>query len=206
MPDAARPWMSRVWQGATVRMVYASVESAGILAFEPFGGCEGYHIDENNFFVEIADPDKDGYGDVVFTTLSRRTMPLIRYKNRDVSKLVEEKCACGLAYRRLAKMRGRTDELVVASGGNLYPLMFEEILKDVEGITSDWQIVFRLRGIKEIMEFNLELRDGVRAVAGRGEGRHIQRRLSHTVLRAATCRVKTLWRRAARRGVFRQSP
>lgn len=161
MPDAARPWMEKVWQGAEVRMVYASVESAGIIAFEPFAKCHGYHIDENNFFVEIADPDAEGYGDVVFTTLSRYTMPLIRYKNRDVSKLVEDRCACGLPYRCLAKMRGRTDELIVASGGNLYPLMFEEILKDIEGITNDWQVVFYLRGIKEIMEFEIESREGV---------------------------------------------
>jgi len=156
MPDAARPWMKKVWQGAEVRMVYASVESGGILAFEPFNVCGSYHVDENNFLVEIAGPDKEGYGEVVFTTLFRRTMPLIRYCNRDVSKLIEEKCACGLPYRRLAKLRGRTDELVVASGGNLYPLMFEEMLKDIGGITSEWQIVFRLNGMKEVMEFNLE--------------------------------------------------
>ena len=110
--------------------------------------------------VEIADPDQEGYGDVVFTTLTRRTMPLIRYRNRDVSKIIEDGCSCGLAYRRLAKMRGRTDELIVASGGNLYPLMFEEILKDIDGITNDWQIVFYLRGIKEVMEFNAEIKDG----------------------------------------------
>lgn len=160
MPDAARPWMERVWQGAEIRMVYASVESAGIMAFEAFGECRGYHIDENNFLIEIADPDKEGYGEVTFTTLSRRTMPLVRYRNRDISRLIEERCGCGLPYRRLAKIRGRSDELIVASGGNLYPLMFENILKDVEGITSDWQIVFRLQGIKEVMEYHVEVRPG----------------------------------------------
>ena len=61
--------------------------------------------------------------------------------------------------RRLARMRGRSDELVVASGGNLYPLMFEEIMKGIGGMTLDWQVVFRLRGMKEVMEFNLELTD-----------------------------------------------
>ncbi len=159
MPDAARPWMEKVWQGAKVRMVYATVESGGIIAFEPFSECKDYHIDEDNFFVEIADQGKDGYGEIVFTTLYRKTMPLIRYRNRDISKIIEEKCPCGLAYRKLAKIRGRADEMVVASGGNLYPLMFENILKDIRGITSDWQIVFKLRGIKEVMEFNLELKD-----------------------------------------------
>lgn len=158
MPEAARPWMEKVWQGAGVRMVYACVESGGIMAYEPFGGCGGYHIDENDFFVEIADPDKDGYGEVTFTTLNRLTMPLIRYRNRDISKLIEEPCACGTTFRRLARMRGRTDELVVTAAGNLYPLMFENILKDIDEITADWQVIFRLRGLKEIMEFNLELK------------------------------------------------
>lgn len=161
MPDAARPWMEKVWQGPKIRMVYASVESAGILGFEAFGECKGYHIDENSFLVEIADANEDGYGEVTYTTLTRDVMPLIRYRNRDISKIIEEPCGCGLAFRRLARMRGRADELIVASGGNLYPLMFEDILKDVNGITSDWQIVFKLEGIKEIMEFNLEVREGV---------------------------------------------
>jgi len=160
MPDAARPWMEKVWQGVQIRMVYGSVESAGTIAFEAFSLCDGYHIDETNFLVEIADPGEDGYGEVIFTTLGRMTMPLIRYRNRDISRIIEEKCICGLPYRRLAKIRGRVDELVVASGGNLYPLMFEEILKDVEGISSDWQIIFKLHGIKEIMEINLELQEG----------------------------------------------
>jgi phenylacetate-CoA ligase len=109
--------------------------------------------------VEIADSNEDGYGEVVFTTLNRMTMPLIRYRNRDISRIIDRECPCGVKHRRLERMRGRADEMVVASGGNLYPLMFEDILKDVEGITSDWQIVFRLRDIKEVMEFNLEMKD-----------------------------------------------
>ncbi|MFH1879074.1 MAG: hypothetical protein ABH883_09740 [Candidatus Omnitrophota bacterium] len=159
LPEAARPWMKDVWQGAEVKMLYGTVESAGIIGFEPYPECGSYHIDENSFFVEIADPDNDGYGEVTFTTLRREAMPLVRYRNRDISRIIDEQCRCGLPFRKLAKIRGRSDELIVASGGNLYPLMFEEILRDVKGITNDWQIVFSLRGIKEIMEFNLELSD-----------------------------------------------
>ncbi len=159
MPDAARPWMEKVWPGVRVIMVYATVESAGIIGFELFKECMDYHIDENNFFVEISDRGEDGYGEVTFTTLNRTTMPLIRYRNRDISKILEEKCACGLPFRKLARIRGRSDEMIVASGGNLYPLMFEEIFKDIKEISSDWQIIFKLRGIKEVMEFNLELKE-----------------------------------------------
>jgi len=160
MPQAARPWMEKVWGGAKVLMTYASVESGGAIGAEICPECDGYHIDGNGFLVEIADPDGEGYGEVVFTTLDRRVMPLIRYRNKDISKIIEDKCPCGIPFRRLARMRGRRDEMVVASGGNLYPLMFENILKDVEGITSDWQVVFSLRGIKEVMTFDLELKEG----------------------------------------------
>jgi phenylacetate-CoA ligase len=86
-------------------------------------------------------------------------MPLVRYRNRDISRLIERKCRCGLKSIMLDKIRGRLDEMVVASGGNLYPLMFEKMLDDIEGITKDWQIVFKLNGIKEVMEINLEAKD-----------------------------------------------
>ena len=156
MPDAARPWMKEVWQGAEVRMAYGSVESGGTLAFELDPICEHYHLNENSFWFEIFNPNSEGYGEVVFTTLDRRTMPLIRYRNRDISRIVEGQCLCKLPYKRLAKIRGRSDEMVVASGGNLYPLMFENILKNVSGISKDWQIIVRLDGFKEVLEFNLE--------------------------------------------------
>jgi len=156
MPEAARPWMTKVWQGAKVRMAYGSVESGGTLAFELDPICEHYHLNENSFWFEIMNPDSEGYGEVVFTTLDRKTMPFIRYRNRDISRIVEEKCPCGLPYRRLAKIRGRADEMVVASGGNLYPLMFENILNNIPGISKDWQIIIKLNGFKEVMEFNLE--------------------------------------------------
>ena len=160
MPEGAKQWMEKVWHPAKVRMVYGSVESGGIIGFEPFDECGAYHIDENNFLVEVINPDKDGYGEVVYTTLNRTTMPLIRYKNRDVTRLIEAPCACGLPYKRIEKLRGRTDEMIIASGGNLYPLMFDEILKDVGGVSHEWQIIFKSRGMKEVVEFNLELKEG----------------------------------------------
>ena len=70
---------------------------------------------------------------VVFSTLCRRTMPLIRYRTRDVARMLPEPCKCGIPAPRISRIHGRRDELVVASGGNLYPLMFASILHDVTG-------------------------------------------------------------------------
>ena len=156
MPVEAIAWMERVWAPAKVKMTYASVEMAQSIGFQPCDRRDGYHVDHMDFLPEIIEPDDTGFGELVFTTLSRRTMPLIRYRPRDVTRFLPEPCPCGIPTPRLAKAKGRRDELVVASGGNLYPLMFEQILREVPGLTFDWQVVFRLEGVREVMEIHVE--------------------------------------------------
>jgi phenylacetate-CoA ligase len=156
MPADAIPWMERVWRGARVRMCYGSVARGSGLGFQPCEYRDGYHTDNVNYLTEIADPGADGYGEIVFSTLSRRVMPLIRYRTRDISRVIDEPCACGLTSPRLAKLRGRRDDLIVASGGNLYPLMFENILRDIPGLGRDWQVAFYLKHIREVMEIRVE--------------------------------------------------
>jgi phenylacetate-CoA ligase len=155
IPVAAREWMSKVWGGAHIKMAYAAVENGSGLGFQPCDQHDGYHLDTADFWTEIVDRDADGYGEIVFTTLCRRTMPLIRYRTRDVAKFLPE-CACGLKAPRISRIHGRRDELVVASGGNLYPLMFDRILHDVKGLTHDWQVVFKLEGVREVLDINVE--------------------------------------------------
>lgn len=156
MPAEAIPWMQKVWHGAQVKMSYASVEMGNAIAFQPCNNHDGYHLDYINFMPEIIEPDAEGYGELVYTTLMRRVMPLIRYRSRDVARIEKEPCRCGIPAPRLSKLRGRRDELVVASGGNLYPKMFENIIDRVPGLTHDWQVVFKLEGVREILEINLE--------------------------------------------------
>src|SRR5262249_14027599 len=96
-----------------------------------------------------------GYGELVFTTLRRTVMPLIRYRSRDVTRFMPP-CPCGLRVPKIEKLRGRRDELIVASGGNLYPLMFEEILRPVRGLGLDFQVIFKLEGVREVVEINVE--------------------------------------------------
>ncbi len=156
MPVDAIPWMRKVWGGAQVKMCYGAVELGSSFGFQPCDNLDGYHIDDTDFTYEILDPDDNGYGELVLTTLRRDVMPLIRYRMRDVTRIEKGLCSCGIRAPRMAKLRGRRDELIVASGGNLYPLMFEKILGEVEGLTHDWQIVFKLEGIREVMEIHVE--------------------------------------------------
>jgi phenylacetate-CoA ligase len=146
------------WE-APLCMTYASTEAATILGFECLNKT-GYHLNEFDFFVEIPEPDADGYGEVVFTTTSRTVMPLIRYRTGDVAKLLDGPCPCGFPFRRLSAIRGRTDELVVCAWGNVHPELFEHLLAEVHGLGHDWQVGLLERGLRPTFQFRLECADG----------------------------------------------
>ncbi len=156
MPRDAIAWMNRVWHGAKVRMCYGSVEMGSGLGYQPCDQPDIYHVDDTDFYPEIIEPDANGLGELAFTTLRRTVMPLLRYRTRDVTRLIPDPCPCGLRGMRMSRLRGRRDELIVASGGNLYPLMFENILRPVVGLTHDWQVIFKLEALREIMEIHVE--------------------------------------------------
>jgi phenylacetate-CoA ligase len=158
MTDVYRSYVQKIWQ-APVVLGYGSTEAGGGLGME----CcrrDGYHLDEFNFFFEIADPDDEGYGELVITTLSRRTEPLIRYRTRDVVRFIDEPCSCGAPLRRISKIKGRRDEMVVMGAGNMHPEIFERILHDVKGVSEGWQVAVRQQGLHDILEFRLELSNG----------------------------------------------
>jgi phenylacetate-CoA ligase len=158
MTEVYRSFVESTWKCPVV-LGYGSTEQGGGTGMECLRR-EGYHLDEFNFLFEIVDPDPDGYGELVVTTLSRRTMPLIRYRVRDVTRFVEELCPCGATLRRMARIRGRRDEMVVMGAGNMYPEIFERVLHDVEGVSENWQVAVRQEGIHDILEFRLELTNG----------------------------------------------
>jgi len=137
-------------------MTYASTEAATILGFECTHRA-GYHVNEFDFCVEIADADTDGYGEIVLTTVSRRVMPLIRYRTGDVARWLAEPCPCGLPFRRLSPLRGRLDEQVSCPWGNLQPDFFEPLLASVPGLDNDWQVAVYERDLATVVQIRLEL-------------------------------------------------
>ena len=163
MTEIYRDYVQKVWN-APVVLGYGSTEMGGGAGME----CrerQGYHLDEYNFLFEIIDPDAEGYGELVVTTLSRRTMPLIRYRVRDVTRWIEEPCPCGATIRRIARIRGRRDEMVVMGAGNLHPEIFENVMQGVEGIADNWQFAVRQEGLHDILELRAELTNGCGAAA-----------------------------------------
>jgi phenylacetate-CoA ligase len=153
--DDSREAIQRFWQ-APLYMTYASTEAATVLGFEcPLRS--GYHVNEFDFYVEIDGVADSGYGEVVFTTLHRRVMPLIRFRTGDVARWMPGSCDCGLPFRRISPLRGRTDEQVSCAWGNLYPDFFFPLFTKTSGLTSDWQVALYERDLKPVFQFRAEL-------------------------------------------------
>ncbi len=129
------------------------------IAFECEHKC-GMHIWEDNFLVEILDPRTgeplpDGQtGELVLTTLCREAMPLLRYRTRDITSIVPGPCPCGRTHRRLHRITGRSDDMLIVRGVNIYPQQIERVLMSLPGVGRNYQIV--LDGLDE-MTINVEL-------------------------------------------------
>lgn len=153
--ETARREVERVW-GAPMLLNYGQTEAFGSLGLE----CreqQGYHRNDLHFLFEIDNPDRDGYGELVYTTLTRDVMPFIRYRASDITRLIDEPCACGLFARRLAKIRSRADEMVVCGMGNVGPWVFEEILRGIAQVHDEWQAVLTNNGRYDVIELRIEV-------------------------------------------------
>jgi phenylacetate-CoA ligase len=129
------------------------------VAFE----CEhksGMHLWEDNYLLEIVDPQTGApmpegqTGELVLTTLCREAMPLLRYRTRDITSIIPGTCACGRTHRRLHRITGRADDMLIVRGVNIYPQQIERVLMALPGVGRNYQIV--LDGLDE-MTINVEL-------------------------------------------------
>jgi len=108
---------------------------------------DGLHVNEDHFLVEVVDPDSGEplgpgqEGELVFTTLTKEALPLVRYRTRDIAALSYERCACGRTLARMSAVRGRRDDMLIIRGVNLYPSEVEQVLLGVEGVAPHYQLV-----------------------------------------------------------------
>ena len=172
MSEATRRYVEDTWK-TRVYIGYGQTESFGQVGTE-CPAQRGYHIDDFNLYCEIVDQGDDGYGELVYTTLSREVMPLVRYRSTDITAFLNEPCTCSLkAARRIAKIRGRSDEMVNCGMGNLSPWFFEQLLDDLPGITRDWQVGVLRTGNHDTIEFRVEVTNG----SGQAIGEAIKERV-----------------------------
>ena len=125
----------------------------------------GMHVWEDNFWVETIDPDTGEVlpegtpGELVFTSLTKEAFPVIRYRTRDICTLIPEKCACGRTHIRMGKPNGRTDDMLIIRGVNVFPSQIEEVLLKVSGdqITPNYQIVVDRVNNTDTFDINVEM-------------------------------------------------
>ena len=128
---------------------------------------DGMHIQEDYFLAEIIDPETieplpDGeIGELVFTTLGKEGMPLIRYRTRDLCSLNREKCSCGRTSVRMSKILGRTDDMLIIRGVNVFPSQIETVIGRFEELTINYKILVGRENNKDTFEINVELAEGL---------------------------------------------
>ncbi len=158
MTENARRFIENAW-GATCLLEYGQTEAFGAIGMESLAK-DGYHLNEFHNYFEIVDRDSQGYGELVYTNLNRRVMPLVRYRSGDITRFLAGTTKGGLPGKRIEKLRGRVDEWTATAMGNLAPWMFEDVLGSVAGISTDWQIVVDKENIKDHIYFCVESQNG----------------------------------------------
>uniref|UniRef100_A9A8D4 Phenylacetate--CoA ligase n=1 Tax=Methanococcus maripaludis (strain C6 / ATCC BAA-1332) TaxID=444158 RepID=A9A8D4_METM6 len=133
------------------------------------GECEyqcGMHISEDHFIAEIIDP-KTGevlpegeVGELVITTLTKEALPVLRYRTKDMTSLTYEKCECGRTTARMLKIKGRSDDMLIIRGVNVFPTQIESVLEGIEEIGPHYEIIVTKNGHLDQMTINIELADG----------------------------------------------
>lgn len=124
---------------------------------------QGQHIAEDNFLIEIVNPETGEpvapgeKGEIVITTLNKQTMPMLRYRTKDISSINYEPCECGRTTARLAKITGRSDDMLIIRGVNVFPSQIESVLMEIEGVEPHYQIVVTKKGYLDEIEIQVEV-------------------------------------------------
>jgi len=114
--------------------------------------CNGLHLNEDHFLCEVINPEtldpvRPGeIGELVITTLTKEAFPVIRYRTRDLTRIIEEPCPCGRTLRRMQRVLGRSDDMLIVKGVNVYPSQIEQVLFKIEGTSPHYQIVVEREG------------------------------------------------------------
>ncbi|MCI5862660.1 MAG: phenylacetate--CoA ligase [Lachnospiraceae bacterium] len=162
--------------------IYGLTELSGPgVAFE----CEeqnGMHINEDHFITEIIDPDtgevlpEGEKGELVFTSISKKAFPLIRYRTRDICVLSREKCSCGRTHVRMTKPLGRTDDMLIIRGVNVFPTQIETVLIN-NGYAANYQIIVDRENNTDTLDVHVEMTPDI-FTDNLGEITHMQKELS----------------------------
>jgi len=166
----AEPWSENMREEVERKLNLKAVDIYGLsevigpgVSMECLETTRGMHIFEDHFLPEIIDPDTGEVlppgeqGELVFTTLTKEAFPIIRYRTKDISRLIYEPCECGRTLVRMEKVTGRTDDMLIIRGVNVFPSQVEHVLMGVEGVAPHYQIVVDRHGNMDTMAVQVEV-------------------------------------------------
>ena len=144
--------------------IYGLSETAGPgVAMECIEAKHGLHFWEDNFLFEILNPEtlepvpEGEFGELVVTTLNKTGMPTLRYRTRDITRIIPEPCVCGRTHRRIDRLRGRSDDMLIIRGVNVFPTQIEAAFASVEGIMPHYQLIVDRVNNLDTLEVQVEL-------------------------------------------------
>ena len=137
------------------------------VAIECIEAQSGLHIWEDHFIPEIINPDTGEVlpygeqGELVITTITKEGIPMIRYRTRDITRINPEPCVCGRTHLRLDRMSGRSDDMLIIRGVNVFPSQIESILMKIEGVEPHYQLVVDRDDNLDTLEIQVEVNEGI---------------------------------------------
>jgi phenylacetate-CoA ligase len=165
----AEPWTESMRKEIEERVHIKALDSYGLSeVIGPGVSCEclkqdGLHINEDHFYPEIVDPSTGKTlppgekGEIAFTSLTKKAFPVLRYRTKDISYLMEEECSCGKRLVRMAKPMGRTDDMMIIRGVNIFPSQIEEVLMGIQDLEPHYLIVLDTRDHMDTIEVWVEV-------------------------------------------------
>ncbi len=174
----AEPWSEAMRKEIEKKLHINAIDIYGLsevigpgVASECLEEKHGLHVFEDHFIPEIIDPETGKalpygeLGELVFTTITKEAFPVIRYRTRDISRLIPEPCSCGRTHIRMERISGRTDDMLIIRGVNVFPSQIEAILLAIKGVEPHYQLIVDRAGNLDTLEIQVEVGEQVFANA-----------------------------------------
>lgn len=166
----SEPWTNQMRAELEAKLGLRATDNYGlseVIGPGVAGECQEYqygmHIAEDHFLVEILDPETlepkpiGEKGEVVITPLTKEALPVLRYRTRDITRLIPGRCDCGRTTLRMEKLQGRTDDMLIIRGVNVFPSQVESVLLEMEGTAPHYLLIARKEGVMDTLEVQVEI-------------------------------------------------
>jgi phenylacetate-CoA ligase len=200
----AEPWSERMRAEIEHKLNLTAVDIYGLsevmgpgVAIECHEAKKGLHVFEDHFIPEIVDPATlaplpyGATGELVFTSLTKEAFPVVRYRTRDITSLNPEPCVCGRTHVRMARVTGRSDDMLIIRGVNVFPSQIESVLMETEGVAPHYQLEVDREGNLDVLTVKVEVNE--RSFSDEVKGlQFLERRISKNIkeMLGVSARVK----------------